>query len=61
MPRALLTRLRWPLMGAAAAALALATTPALAGSGVGSNFTLGKTNTSGTPAKEDFSFVTYKP
>ena len=38
-------RLRWPLLGAAGAALALATTTALAGSGVGGVFNLGQANT----------------
>lgn len=37
-------RFRWPLLGAAAAALALGTTSALAGSGVGAIFNLGQTN-----------------
>jgi hypothetical protein len=42
--RALLTRLRWPLLGGAAALL-ITTATALAGSGVGATFDLGVTNT----------------
>jgi hypothetical protein len=38
-------KFRWPLLGAAAAALVLVTTSALAGSGVGGVFNLGQTNT----------------
>jgi trimeric autotransporter adhesin len=44
MFRSLSSRLRWPLLSAAAAALILATTP-LAGSGVGGVFNLGQVNT----------------
>jgi hypothetical protein len=44
-----LKRLRWPLLGAAAAALGLVTTTALAGSGVGGVFNLGVTNTVDAP------------
>ena len=37
-------KLRWPLLGACAAALVLVTTTALAGSGVGGVFNLGQVN-----------------
>jgi trimeric autotransporter adhesin len=40
-----LGRLRWPLLGATAAGLILATTTAIAGSGVGAPFNLGQANT----------------
>jgi hypothetical protein len=43
--RLALKKLRFPLLGAGAAALILATTTALAGSGVGGVFNLGQTNT----------------
>jgi Chaperone of endosialidase len=45
MFKSLSSRLRWPLLGAAGAALGLVTTTALAGSGVGGVFNLGQTNT----------------
>jgi trimeric autotransporter adhesin len=45
MLRTILHRLRWPLLGAGAAALILTTMTALAGSGVGSVFNLGQVNT----------------
>jgi hypothetical protein len=45
MVRALVHKLRWPLLGAAGAALVLVTTTALAGSGVGDVFNLGANNT----------------
>ena len=41
----LASKLRYPLLGAAAAALALTTATALAGSGVGDVFNLGQANT----------------
>ena len=41
----LASKLRYPLLGAAAAALALTTATALAGSGVGGVFNLGQANT----------------
>jgi hypothetical protein len=45
MSRSLSSRLRWPLLSAAAAALVLTTATALAGSGVGGVFNLGQVNT----------------
>src|SRR6266568_7601380 len=45
MRRILCSRLRWPLITLAAAALILFTTTAPAGSGVGGVFNLGQTNT----------------
>src|SRR5262245_45071388 len=45
MFRSLSSRLRWPLLSAAVAALVLMTTTALAGSGVGGVFNLGQVNT----------------
>jgi hypothetical protein len=45
MTRITFRKLRWPLLGASAAALVLVTTSALAGSGVGGVFNLGQVNT----------------